>query len=195
MRAEIKGLSPAASRVTLTSDRNAPLRARTAVVALGAWSAALARHVGDRFPLETERGYHVEFPTVTPLLRRPVCPVALGFYLTPMNGRMRAAGTVELSSIRRTPNVRRLQLIEESTRRIFPDLAPAQSKWLGFRPSPPDSLPVIGRSARVRNIIYAFGHGHLGVTLAAETARMVSDLVVGNRDATNVEAVSPMRFR
>lgn len=193
VRADVTTLRASPRRVTMSSDGKV-LRARTAVVALGAWSGQLAHQLGDRFPLETERGYHVEFPTDTPLISRPVCPIGLGFYLTPMKGRLRAAGTVELSSIQRAANPHRLKLIEESTRRLFPHLAPAQSRWLGFRPSLPDSLPVIGRSTRAPNVIYAFGHGHLGLTLAAETARMVSDLIVGNREFPDLAAVSPARF-
>lgn len=170
------------------------VRAGTAVIALGAWSAGLARQLGDRIPLETERGYHVEFPTESPVLSRSVCPVEYGFYLSPMAGRLRAAGTVELSSLRRPANPRRLQLIENATRRLFPNLGPAQSRWLGFRPSLPDSLPVIGRSPRAHNVIYAFGHGHLGVTLGGETARIVSNLIVGGREAAELQALSPARF-
>lgn len=193
VRGDVKELSSSTNGVTISCD-DAKLRAPTVVVALGAWSATLARCVGDRIPLETERGYHVEFPTSTPLLRRPVCPIALGFYLTPMEGRLRAAGTVELSSIHRPPNAQRLQWIESATRQLFPDLPPANAKWLGFRPSLPDSLPAIGRSPRARNVIYAFGHGHLGVTLAAVTARIVTDLIVENRDTPELDAVSPARF-
>ena len=193
LRGNVTALRHADRHVTLTGD-GIQLRGGTAVIALGAWSAALARQVGDRIPLETERGYHIEFPMSAPLLSRPVCPLALGFYLTPMAGRLRAAGTVELSSLARPANPRRLQLIERSTRQLFPDLHPARSNWLGFRPSLPDSIPAIGRSPRARNVIYAFGHGHLGVTLAAETARIVSELIVGNRDAPELAAVSPARF-
>jgi D-hydroxyproline dehydrogenase len=193
VRAEIGSVRSSAQRVSLMGE-NVELRARTAVIALGAWSTRLTRQVGDRIPLETERGYHVEFPTPAPMLNRPVCPLDLGFYLTPMEGRLRAAGTVELSSITRGPNPRRLRLIEQSTRRLFPDLAPARSTWLGFRPSLPDSLPVIGRSPRARNVIYAFGHGHLGVTLAAETGRIVADLITRDRDTGELTALSPSRF-
>lgn len=193
LRGEISSLRPSTQHVDLAAE-NVRLRARTAVIALGAWSTRLTREIGDRIPLETERGYHVEFPTDAPVLNRPVCPLELGFYLTPMQGRLRAAGTVELSSIDRGPNPRRLRLIERSTRRLFPNLAPARSTWLGFRPSLPDSLPVIGRSPRARNVIYAFGHGHLGVTLAAETGRIVTDLITRDREACELTILSPARF-
>jgi D-hydroxyproline dehydrogenase len=193
LRGEITTLRHSKDHVEL-SGRALTLRARTAVIALGAWSAGLARQIGDRIPLETERGYHLEFPTSTPLLTRPVCPIELGFYLTPMAGRLRAAGTVELSSLRRAPNPRRLQLIERGARRFFPALGAAQSTWLGFRPSIPDSVPVIGRSPHARNVIYAFGHGHLGVTLGAQTAQLVADLIINERAAPDLAAVSPARF-
>lgn len=193
LHGELTGLRHSNDGVKLSGEGLA-LRARTAVIALGAWSTGLARQVGDRIPLETERGYHIEFSTPTPLLTRPVCPLELGFYFTPMAGRLRAAGTVELSNLKRAPNPRRLRLIERGARGFFPDLGPAQRTWLGFRPSLPDSLPVIGRSPRARNVIYAFGHGHLGVTLAAETARIVSDLIVRDRSAPELTAVSPTRF-
>jgi D-hydroxyproline dehydrogenase len=194
IRAEITSLRVASDAIRLTGEA-LEIRGRTVVVSLGAWSTYLTRQIGDRIPLETERGYHVEFPISTPLLTRPVCPIDLGFYLTPMTGRLRAAGTVELSRIHRPPNPRRLRLIEQSTRRMFVGLGEPQSCWLGFRPSLPDSLPVIGRSPRARNLIYAFGHGHLGVTLAAETARMVADLIIDDREDTELAALSPSRFR
>ncbi|HEY0683680.1 MAG TPA: FAD-dependent oxidoreductase [Steroidobacter sp.] len=194
VRAEITTLRHDKNMIAVSGE-DFRVRARTAVVSSGAWSASLCRQLGDRIPLETERGYHVEFPMSKPLLTRPVCPVDLGFYLTPMAGRLRAAGTVELSRIHRAANPRRLRLIEQSTRRLFAGLPEARSHWLGFRPSLPDSLPVIGRSPRARNVIYAFGHGHLGVTLAAETARVVSDLIVDDRHQGELAALSPARFR
>lgn len=193
-RAEITTLRVANGAVQLASE-SSEIRAHTVVIALGAWSSTLTRQLGDRIPLETERGYHVEFPMSAPALTRPVCPLDLGFYLTPMTGRLRAAGTVELSRIHRAANPRRLQLIERSARRLFANLPEANSRWLGFRPSLPDSLPVIGRSPRTRNVIYAFGHGHLGVTLAAETARIVADLILHDQDAGELATLSPARFR
>jgi glycine/D-amino acid oxidase-like deaminating enzyme len=192
-RAEISQLHATDDKVTLSAPEM-KLRASTLVLAMGAWSTRLTRQLGDRIPLETERGYHVEFPMKSPLLTRPICPLDLGFYFTPMQGRLRAAGTVELSSIERPANPRRLQLIERSARLLFPTLGPAQATWLGFRPSLPDSLPVIGRSPRARNVVYAFGHGHLGVTLAAETGRLVTQLIASGHDAPDLRALSPTRF-
>jgi len=177
----------AAGRVELSGPALS-LEARKVVLAAGAWSRPLARKVGDLVPLDTERGYHVEFPIEIELLRRPVCPIDLGFYLTPMRGRLRAAGTVELGGLAAPPDPGRFRLLEQGARRLLPSLGEPSSKWMGFRPSLPDSLPVIGRSRRSRDIVYAFGHGHLGMTLAAVTARHVAMLLDAGADAQGTDA-------
>ncbi|HLZ68089.1 MAG TPA: FAD-dependent oxidoreductase [Aliidongia sp.] len=170
------------------------LLARNVVIAAGAWSRPLARQAGDRIPLDTERGYHLEFATPSPLLSRPVCPVELGFYLTPIQGRLRVAGTVELGGLRAPPNRRRLALLERGARQLFPHLGAPSGEWLGFRPSMPDSLPVIGRSRATPNLVYAFGHGHLGLTLAAVTGRLVAGLMNGRANSDRLAPFAAGRF-
>ncbi|TIW38290.1 MAG: FAD-binding oxidoreductase, partial [Mesorhizobium sp.] len=96
------------------------VKAKTVVIAAGARSRALAAQAGDSIPLETERGYHLEFLTDAPLLNRPVCPVDLGFYMTPMAGRLRVAGTVELGGHAAPANARRLALLDRGVRQFFP---------------------------------------------------------------------------
>ncbi|MCX2721213.1 NAD(P)/FAD-dependent oxidoreductase [Roseibium salinum] len=161
----------------MVSCGSSKVRAKTVVIAAGAHSKVLARQAGDRVPLDTERGYHVEFDMDTPPLSRPVCPTANGFYLIPMAGRLRAAGTVELGGLTAPPSAKRLTFLEERARAVFPSLGAPDRTWLGFRPSMPDSVPVIRASKGGNDIIFAFGHGHLGLTLAPVTARMVSDLI------------------
>ncbi|WP_312017061.1 FAD-binding oxidoreductase [Bradyrhizobium jicamae] len=90
--------------------------------------------------------------------------------------------------------LRNSALLERGVRKLFPDLGPVQSRWLGFRPSLPDSLPVIGPGRRIPNLIHAFGHGHLGMTLAGVTSRIVGDLVARRNDARNLDAFRPDRF-
>ena len=170
------------------------IRAGAAVIAAGAWSRGLARQAGDRVPLETERGYHVEYAMDAPLLSRPVCPIRFGVYLTPLAGRLRAAGTVELGGLHRGPNPRRAALLDRAARSVFPDLPPAGPLWLGFRPSLPDSLPVIGPARGSGRVIHAYGHGHLGLTLAAVTARNVAALLRGIPTPDGLTAFSPRRF-
>jgi glycine/D-amino acid oxidase-like deaminating enzyme len=197
-----KGVGICKSRVTklkINGDRtqlsgpNFDLAAKIVVIAAGAFSRELALQAGDRIPLETERGYHLEYATDLPLLQRPVCPTHLGFYMTPMAGRLRVAGTVELGGNKAGPNPSRFELLDRGVRRYFPELDRASSRWLGFRPSLPDSRPVIGRSCSSKNVICAFGHGHLGLTLAAITSRLVASLINGNTDAM-VTPFNPKRF-
>lgn len=153
------------------------LSAKTVVIAAGAHSKPLAAQAGDRVPLDTERGYHIEFDMAAPPVTRPVCPTSRGFYLVPMAGRLRVAGTVELGGLAAPPDPRRIALLERGATEIFPALGRPDRSWLGFRPSMPDSVPVIRASRGGNDVILAFGHGHLGLTLAPVTARIVSGLV------------------
>jgi D-hydroxyproline dehydrogenase len=193
-RARVERLEPQGDgKIRLTcGDRI--VEAQTVVLAAGAWSRPLALQVGDKIPLDTERGYHVEFEMDVPLIKRPVSPVDLGFYLTPMAGRLRVAGTVELGGLAAPLNPARIALLERGARRLFPNLGPVRGQWLGFRPSLPDSLPVIGRSRHCENVIHAFGHGHLGMTLAGITSQAVAALIERRNDAPDLTAFGPNRF-
>ncbi len=175
-------------------DGGLHLHARRVVIAAGAQSRDLARQAGDRIPLDTERGYHVEWDMATPLLSRPACPTARGFYFCPMAGRLRVAGTVELGGLTLPPSPHRIARLVEGARAFFPDLGPPDRDWMGFRPSIPDSLPVIGPSTGGPDVIHAFGHGHIGVTLAPVTARIVGGLMSGKGPGLDIAAVSPGRF-
>lgn len=155
------------------------LTATTVVIAAGAHSKALAASAGDRVPLDTERGYHVEWDMDAPRLTRPACPTSRGFYLCPMSGRLRVAGTVELGGLTLPPSPHRIAKLIEGAASVFPDLGSPSRDWMGFRPSLPDSLPVIGASRQGPAVIHAYGHGHIGLTLAPITARIVADLVAG----------------
>ncbi len=170
------------------------LHARRVVIAAGAHSRDLARQAGDRIPLDTERGYHVEWDMAEPLLSRPSCPTARGFYFCPMSGRLRVAGTVELGGLSLPPSPHRIAKLVEGARAFFPDLGKPDREWMGFRPSLPDSLPVIGPSAGGAEVIHAFGHGHIGVTLAPITARIVGSLISGTHPGLDISPVRPDRF-
>jgi D-amino-acid dehydrogenase len=193
-RARIAQLTPQHDGHIRLDGSDFTLDARSVVVAAGAWSRFLARQAGENIPLDTERGYHIEFACDASPIRRPVSPDELGFYITPMDGRLRVAGTVELGGLVAPPNPDRFALLERGARKFLPNLGPVQSQWLGFRPSLPDSLPVIGRSRRQPNLIYAFGHGHLGMTLAGVTSAIVADLVGDRDDGRDLAAFRPDRF-
>jgi D-amino-acid dehydrogenase len=129
-----------------------------------------------------------------PLLGRPACPTARGFYLCPMSGRLRVAGTVELGGLNLPPSPHRIARLVKGAQAFFPGLGPPDRQWMGFRPSLPDSLPVIGPSRDGSDVIHAFGHGHLGVTMAPMTARIVAALVAGGRPPLDLSAYRPGRF-
>ncbi|MEE3287397.1 MAG: FAD-dependent oxidoreductase [Pseudomonadota bacterium] len=147
------------------------------VIAAGAWSTRIEGSVIDRLPLDTERGYHVMFPDDASVLSRPVGLADAGLYLSPVDGGLRAAGTVELAGLDAKPNQRRLDYIESAARRALPSLSRRGDTWLGFRPTLPDSLPVIGRSSRHPSVIYAFGHQHVGLTLGGVTGKLVQQIM------------------
>ncbi len=185
------------SRVTggvLVEGPGLHLRARKVVLATGAHGKRLAASAGDRLPLDTERGYHVEWDMAAPRLSRPTCPTSRGFYLCPMTGRLRVAGTVELGGLTAPPSPHRIARLIEGAQAIFPDLGPPDRDWMGFRPSMPDSLPVIGPSRGGAEVIHAFGHGHIGLTLAPVTAAIVADLVGGREPEMDIRPYRADRF-
>ncbi len=188
VNARVTGLAPQGAGWRLHLDLGAPLEAEAVVLAAGAWSAGVLRPLGIRVPLTAERGYHLEFDGVSPLTR-PVCPVSRGFYFTPMQGRLRAAGTVELGGIGAPPSPHRWARLEEGVRSVFAGLPPVSRRWMGLRPSIPDSLPVIGMARK--GLVLAFGHGHLGLTLAPRTADLVLRALGGEAP---LAALDPARF-
>jgi D-amino-acid dehydrogenase len=166
------------------------------VVAAGAWSKPLASGLGDDIPLDTERGYNVSFSGVTALLDRPVAFNGHGFVATPLDTGLRIGGAVELGGLALPPNHARSRALHAKALRFIRDLPAYDSgtQWMGFRPSIPDSLPVIGYSRASRNVVYAFGHGHYGLTQSAATGRLVADLVAGRAPPIDLAPFSPQRF-
>jgi len=164
------------------------------VVAGGAWSKKFTRQLGDHIPLDTERGYHVFFPDAGQLISRPICYPEHGFYMTPVSDGVRAAGTVEFGGLRRVINPIRTKTISLVAKTLLPKLGTPTSEWLGFRPSMPDSLPVIGPSPKDARVIYAFGHGHVGLTLGGITGRLVADLVCERALPLDLSPLRPDRF-
>jgi D-amino-acid dehydrogenase len=150
------------------------------VLAAGAWSGPLARALGAPVPLDTERGYHFMFDTPARGLSRPVGWGEHYFGLIPMEHGIRMTSGVEFAGLDAPPNYRRITRLADVARTMLPGLpAEPASRWQGFRPSLPDSLPVLGPSRRYPGCFFAFGHQHLGVTLGAVSGRIVADLVAG----------------
>jgi D-amino-acid dehydrogenase len=182
-------------RVTAVRTPDTSIVTDAVVVAAGVHSAALAAQLGNRVPLESERGYHVmvEAPGVMP--RVPIASGEGKYFATPMEEGLRIAGTVELASVDAPPDDGRADAMLANAQRLFPALdARRYTRWMGHRPSLPDSLPVIGRSRRASNALFAFGHGHVGLTAAAPTADIVADLVAGREPFMPIAPFAADRF-
>jgi D-amino-acid dehydrogenase len=165
------------------------------VVAAGAFSKPLARALGGRAILDTERGYHMMLPNPGFELRLPLLVPSGGYAVTPMEHGIRLAGTVEFGGLKAPPNYARADILVDKARRLFPDLdASGGERWMGYRPATPDSLPVIGPSPRHPNAWFAFGHGHLGVSLGAVTGHMIAAMAGGRTPPVDPAPFSISRF-
>jgi len=163
-----------------------------AVVAAGAFSTRIKGV--DRLPLESERGYHVEFDGRGHLARRPVHWAGSGFYACPTDAALRIAGTVELASLSAPPKPAIPAYLARAAKRMFVLDGAPQRAWLGFRPTLPDALPVIGASARTPGLLLAFGHQHLGLTLAGITGRLIAQLAAGAPATVDLAPYAATRF-
>lgn len=166
-----------------------------AVVSAGAWSRPLARKLGDDVPLDTERGYNVTLPKGSLGLTRPVQFDGLGFVTTPLDTGDRIGGAVEFAGLDAPPNYRRVDAMIARARPFLPDAKfEGGTRWMGFRPSLPDSLPVIDRATASPRIVYAFGHGHYGLTQSAATGEIVAALLTQKPVAIDLAPFSCRRF-
>ena len=186
---------PSKEGVVVQLKQGRTIMARQVVIAAGAWSHLLARQLGDNIPLETERGYNTTLPVDAFDVKRQLIFPGHGFVITPLETGLRIGGAVELGGLKLPPNYARSRAMLEKAKRFLPGLnTEGGREWMGFRPSLPDSLPVIGRSKSSANVYYAFGHGHLGKTQAAGTARLIRDLVSGESPPLDLRPFSPQRF-
>ncbi|MGB0632560.1 MAG: NAD(P)/FAD-dependent oxidoreductase [Alphaproteobacteria bacterium] len=150
------------------------------VIAAGAFSKPFARSAGSAVPLDTERGYHLWLPDPGVEMRRPVVVGDHKFGIVPMTGGVRLVGTVEFGGLDLAPDWRRADILAELSKPFVPGLnLDGAERWMGYRPSMPDSLPVIGRAPGRKNVLLAFGHGHLGLTMGAVTGRLIAELASG----------------
>ncbi|WP_271948768.1 NAD(P)/FAD-dependent oxidoreductase [Ruegeria faecimaris] len=176
-RRDIQALVPQQSGMRLETAEG-PVDATKVVVAAGAWSHHIARTLGDRFPLETERGYNTTLPEGAFDLRMHLSFSRHGFVASRINNGVRIGGAVELGGLNLAPNFKRADTLLHKAEEFLPGLkTEGGTQWMGFRPSMPDSIPVIGVSPNASGVFYAFGHGHLGLTQSAGTAELVGAMV------------------
>ncbi len=179
---------------TIVKSDNEDYVFEKSVIASGAFSKNLTDKLGENIPLDTERGYHVHFENMDHLISRPVIFLDRGFGMTPMNQGLRAVGTVELGGLENPLSKKRINYIVNCAKELLPQLGEHKDEWLGFRPTLPDFLPIIGPSRNNKNIIYAFGHHHLGWTLGAVTGKIVSGIVAEEKTNLDLSPYSSKRF-
>jgi D-amino-acid dehydrogenase len=156
------------------------LEASQVVLAAGAFTGRLSALLNESIPLETERGYHTQIMAPGISMKHSIIWPAKAFMVTPTAGGIRVGGTVEMAGLDAPPDYRRAKVLVKRAREALPELKAEQiSEWMGHRPAFPDTVPVMGRSAKRRNVFYATGHGHLGLTYGATTGRLMADLITG----------------
>jgi D-amino-acid dehydrogenase len=187
---EIGGQRP---RALLTDAGKLPVE--TLVICAGVHSNEFTAKLGDPVPLEAERGYHVTFSAPDLDLTMPVGSAQHKFFVSPMEMGTRIAGQTEFAGIDAAPDYSRADVLIKHMQRMFPQVRVADAtRWMGRRPSMPDSKPVIGRATKFENVYYAFGHGHIGLVGSAPTGRIIADLVAGRQPTINIAPFRPDRF-
>ncbi len=192
LRARAEAVSASGTGVELLAGGQG-ITANHAVIASGAFSKRIAGAGTRKLPLGTERGYHVMFEDEAHRVTRPVGWGEAGFYAVPHAQGLRLTGTVEIAALDAPMNRRRLAYIARKGAEMLGDLPAPGSEWLGYRPTMPDSLPVIGRSPQSDRVLYAFGHQHIGLTLGGITGRLITDLAEGRQPNVDLAPYAPDR--
>lgn len=192
---DARQISITGNGVQLTGANGDTLDADRLVIATGAHSKSFARQVGARVPLHTLRGYHVMLAGDAADLKGPVIDAEKKIGVVPMNEGIRVAGMIEMAGEHAKPNDKRADVLLRLARRLVPEIPDRlESRWLGHRPGIPDSRPVIGKSPASDRVLFAFGHGTIGLTLAAVTGQIVADMVAGREPPVDLSLFSPTRF-
>ncbi|MFD1199743.1 NAD(P)/FAD-dependent oxidoreductase [Brucella gallinifaecis] len=196
VKASVTTVQPVNGGAVVRLDKGTEIAAAHLVVMAGAWSKQLAKECGDVVPLDTERGYNTTLPVGSFDVKRQLTFPGHGFVITPMATGLRVGGAVEFGGLELAPNYARSAAMLKKASQFLPGLKTEGGRqWMGYRPSMPDSMPVIGRASAGGNIYYGFGHGHLGLTQSAATARIIRDLITGTAPAIDIEPFKPQRFR
>ena len=183
-------------QITSLSTDQGEMSADTILLAMGPWSKAIAHKLGVKVPFESERGYHIELmnPSVYP--KNPMMVAAGLFVITPMEGRIRAAGVVEFGGLKAAPNRAPFELLRRHVAQLLPDVTYDDVvEWMGHRPAPADSLPLIGANDTQGKSYSAFGHQHVGLTGSAKTGRIIADLITGNTPNIDLAPFDPNKHK
>ncbi len=164
------------------------------VIACGAFSKKLTDKLHEKIPLDTERGYHVHFKNFEHLIKRPIIYLNRGFGMTPMEQGLRVVGTVEFGGLENPLSKSRIKNLIENANELLDGLPDHEDEWLGFRPTLPDFLPVLGQSKNYDNVYYSFGHHHLGWTLGAISGKIISKMISNEKTNLDLQPYSSLRF-
>lgn len=171
------------------------LAADEVVICAGAFSAKLAAALGEPIPLETERGYHTQIMAPGITMKHSIIWPAKAFMVTPTAGGIRVGGTVEMAGLDAPPDYRRAKVTVKRAKEALPNLTCEDvTEWMGHRPALPDTVPIMSASAKTKGLFYATGHGHLGLTYAATTARLMGELITGAKPAVDLHPYRVNRF-
>ena len=193
-RANVKQVEPGDELIILKTD-GGDIVAGKAVIAAGAWSHILAERLGANVPLESERGYHLELTGANRQLTVPVMDAARKFVATPMEGALRLAGLVEFGGLHAPASKGPSDLLVRGAKAMLPGLEyGAKQVWMGHRPAPADSLPIIGPAPASRDVHFAYGHHHVGLTAGPKTGRIVAQHVMGLQPNVNIDPYRCDRF-
>jgi D-amino-acid dehydrogenase len=196
-RVEVLALRRGNGRVEGIQTTAGDVRAGTIVVAAGAWSPPLARGLGVYMPIEGGKGYHVDLETAAGDPSRPVWFQESRVIATPLPGRLRLAGTLELAGLDESVNRVRVEAIVKAARKGIAGLEGRRvlEVWRGLRPCTPDGLPLVGRTETPDNLVLASGHAMMGLTLAPVTGRLVGEIVAGDEPSHDLRPLRPGRFQ
>lgn len=193
-RMDVTAVSDRDGGVTVTAGRiDRPFDAT--LITAGVWSKTLAERLGERLPVEAERGYNLTYPNPAATVQRPLVLADRGVVVTALEPGLRLGGWSELGGTKLPPIASRWERMRAITEAVLPGLRGADAvQWMGHRPSMPDSIPVLSRSTRHHSVFYAVGHGHYGLSQSAKTARVIGELIGGDRPDAALSAHSIRRF-
>jgi len=195
MRANVEDVVRENGQVTGVRTGGETIACDTAIVTAGVWSGPLAKRLGVSVPLESERGYHIELVEPSAMPRSPVMVAAGKFVATPMDGRIRLAGIVEFGGLDAAPSRAPFDLMRKNARAAFPGVTwKEEVEWMGHRPAPADSIPIIGDVPGIKGAYMGFGHHHVGLTGGPKTGRLLAQMIAGRTPNTDMSVYAPSRF-
>ena len=191
---EITDIDVVDRSVTGLHTANGVLQADHIIFALGPWSKNIAHKMGVKVPFESERGYHIELINPSQSPKSPMMVASGKFVLTPMEGRIRAAGIVEFGGLKNGPSKAPFEMLKRQVQKLMPDVSYDDvTEWMGHRPAPADSLPLIGAADAGNSTFQAFGHQHVGLTGGPKTGRIIADLIAGKTPNADLGPFDPLK--